>query len=360
MSSYDDYKCLISNEVSLKKHAILLVGELRLAKENQSTLQKICEEYDVFVVTERKFSSSIVYLGAPKAVIYVDDLVDFDSHHKFYAEELNIPHALQMHKAYIGYLRLKEVEKKRGVPYKTVYKIRSDWDIDFSFDIDLFKQSDKENRFIYMQTDMFYGGGRKLAEIWANFYLYILPCYFDRLDQYWPFKCPDLSQCDLGAAGLARSPFPKELVGNPANRAELENVLKECWGEIENYKSRDTPFFRLVELDTKFPCESAFLHFILSNGLMFKSLRKPWIPLDPFRLYENLDSICFEIQNGNFANAAKMISEQSAPYKLSIPQSFIIKLKNRKYIEKENYEALLPHLIPLLSAAGYHTNFLRD
>lgn len=342
----------------MKKHAILLVGELRLAKENQSTLQKICEEYDVFVVTERKFSSSIVYLGAPKAVIYVDDLFDFDSHHKFYAEELNIPHALQMHKAYIGYLRLKEVEDEREAPYETVYKIRSDWDIDIKFDLNVFKCFDHQNRFIFMQSDQFYGGGRKLADIWARFYFYILPNYFDRLDEYWPFECPDLSQCDLSYTGLGRFPFPVEVVGNPIDRSELEAVLKERWMEIKNFVSRDVPFFRLVNLDKKFPCEAAFLHYILASGLMVKGLQGARLSLDPFRVYTDIESIVMAIKKRNYAEAAQRILEQSPSNKLNIPQCFIIKLIERDYLDKESCQELIYQLKPLLTNSGYKTNLI--
>jgi len=341
----------------LKEHAILLVGELRLAKENQFLLKELAHSYDVFVVTERKFKSSLQYLGSPVDVLFVEDVIGTELHDQFYIQDLGIPQALQMHKAYLAFERLRAFESIRGKKYKTVYKIRSDWDMDFPLDLGIFQKADSQDQFIFMQSDMFYGGGRVIADIWSRFYFHILPFYFDRLDEYWPMKCSDLSDCDLQFTALHRLPFPSEVVGSPSTRTELEKVLRERWNEIKDYKHRNIKFTRLLSLDIKFPCEAAFLHFILNSGLKCKNLLEKRIPLDPFRFYD-VDSICFEIKNRNFSTSAHKILSLSSPYKLDIPQVFVVKLKGRGLINHEQFQQLNNSLVPLLKNAGYKVDRL--
>ena len=342
----------------MKEHAILLVGELRLAKETQVLLNKLCNLYDVFVVTDRKYLSCVEYLGFPIDVLCVEDILGGEQHNKFYKSELGIPHALQMHKAYLGFERLKEMERYQGRKYKTVYKVRSDWDMDFPLDLEIFRKFDCQNQFIYMQSDMFYGGGRDIAEIWSHFYYHILAFYFDRLDEYWPFDCPDLNDCDLRFAGLERFPFPSGVVGTPTSKEELEEILKERWREIKNYNDKNISFYRLRTLEPKFPCEAAFLHFILKHGLKFKKINDTRIPLDPFRFYDDVEVICQKIRAGRYECAANEILQLSPEYKIDIPQNFVIKLRDRKFINQHGFDKLNYYLMPLLSNAGYKTNNL--
>ncbi|PRO69889.1 hypothetical protein [Alteromonas gracilis] len=342
----------------MKENAILLVGELRLAKENSEQLKKLSDNFDVFVVTNSRYSDSVKFLGNVKDILFVENVFGNDSHDIFYEEELGIPHALQMHKAYLAYELLKRSEERIGLRYKTVFKIRTDWDIGYNLDINIFKQADENNQFLFIQSDMFYGGGRETAEIWSKFYFQILPFYYDRLDEYWPLDCPDLSDCDLEFAGLNRFPFPSELVGCPTSREDLEHILKERWHEIKNYKKRDVPFFRLQNIEPKFPCEAAFLHYILKNGLKFKKLDDQRIPLDEARFYGDIDALCIKMNNSEFEEVARFIARMSPAYKLGIPQAFIIKLKSRNLIDQHQFISLCYHAIPLLVASGFNVDRL--
>ena len=150
----------------MKEHAILLVGELRLAKENQVLLNKLCNLYDVFVVTDRKYLSCVEYLGFPIDVLCVEDILGGEQHNKFYKSELGIPHALQMHKAYLGFERLKEMERYQGRKYKTVYKVRSDWDMDFPLDLEIFRKFDCQNQWRHRQRSPVFLYPKRILKAW--------------------------------------------------------------------------------------------------------------------------------------------------------------------------------------------------
>jgi len=261
-----------------KASAIIISGLLRKVEDNSPVFQRLAEQHDIFVCTNRSELIRLPYLGSVRSIRYVED----DPYHAMQEQVLlSIPEGkklFQWQKLSLAFSDIVKVEHERGKVYDHIYKLRTDLCLDESL---TFPADPTDHDILFMQGDLVFGGHRQAFARVADFFFPAMLAYFGN-NTYQKIHVDKLDACDFDAGKFYQLKWPATLFPykwrKTPSREEIQSIVLSNIERIRQYDDHSVkPYFRKVSFKNRlFRSQSSFLHYVLSKDLTvkrFSSLR---------------------------------------------------------------------------------------
>jgi hypothetical protein len=249
-----------------KPNAFLITGQLRLGCGHSGFWERFCEDNDVFVVTDRQSRKNLKYFSKAKGIKIVED----ETKHIREQEELLAleegAKLLQWQKLRIGYDLIQTHQSTVGVLYKYITKIRTD--ILPIHSIESFLRPLKLDH-VTMHRDFCFCAENSAFSRIAGF--------LQEADRYHSNKLPikdgfqyKLRECDRKAAPFKWIKYSRCLVSRLP--WPIFWIMIRLLPFTYRSSSSDVKCYREGWNSIAFPCEAAFLTFLLEEGFVIKKI----------------------------------------------------------------------------------------
>lgn len=289
------------------KCAIIISGLLRLAKENTLILKDLAERYDVFVCTSLEDKNKTQYLGDIKAVEYIEEDCYMKELQNNLLEIPEGPKLLQWHKLSRAFSILEAYEAKNNIEYDCVYKIRTDLKFNYQFKLNVAEHF-STHRTMYMNSDIYFGGNRKVMKIASSFFLKALVFYCNNA-KFNEFDLRLLQSSELAAGKFEWLDYPLELATGFECFFEFWKYITKKGIKDLCINSKEVKNFRPNHESIFFPSEAAFLNYLLVEGINVKKIHDKPFRIDENRKFNSLEEDTYKFLQEHFekCNYKKMI-----------------------------------------------------